>query len=92
MLIQVLFERPATYAFPSGHAALAFAAAVLLHFFCGVAARFVYIPAFIVAVSRIFVGVHYPSDVAAGALFGVFGGWLGAGILRRLDPETFPQR
>lgn len=92
VMSQVLFERPGTYAFPSGHGALAFAAAGLLHFFYGGAARFVYVLAFLVALSRIFIGVHYPSDVVAGALIGVFGGWLGARILRRLDPETFFQK
>lgn len=31
-----------------------------------------------VAYAQVYVGVHYPSDVVAGALFGAFCGWLGA--------------
>lgn len=31
-----------------------------------------------ISYSRVYVGVHWPTDVAAGILFGVFSGWLGA--------------
>lgn len=87
VVIQVLFGQPGTTSFPSGHSAVAFAAAVALHFFYG-RAWFFYTLAVIVAISRIFVGVHYPSDVVAGALIGVLGGWIGVGILRQWDSGT----
>jgi membrane-associated phospholipid phosphatase len=32
--------------------------------------------AFLVAISRVYVGVHYPSDVAGGALLGLIVAWL----------------
>ena len=61
------------YSFPSGHAAMSFsiATAVALE-----AERwFVTIPAMIwatsVSLSRVWLGVHYPSDVLVGALLGV---------------------
>lgn len=92
IVIRTLFARPDTYSFPSGHSAAAFAAAVLLHFFYGRAARFVYPAAFIVAISRIFIGVHYPSDVAAGAFIGILGGWLGVWILKHSDPGRLSKR
>ena len=31
----------------------------------------------LIAFSRLYVGVHYPSDVIAGALVGLFAGWAG---------------
>lgn len=59
-----------SFSFPSGHAATSFAAASLIgHYF-----RKAAVPAFIIAVlvafSRIYVGVHYPSDVVGGAVLG----------------------
>lgn len=57
------------YAFPSSHAANTFAAGVFL------ALRFrrwwpVLVVPLVVSYSRVYVGVHYPSDVAAGAVLG----------------------
>lgn len=66
---------PATsnYSFPSGHAALAFASAILLNYLYRGKLLFLYPLAFLMAVSRIYTGVHYPSDVIGGILIGVSG-------------------
>lgn len=73
------------YGFPSNHAANTFAGATVLV----MAVPAVRIPAFgiasLVAYSRVYVGVHYPFDVLAGALLGLLGGGLvGSGLLRFL--------
>lgn len=68
--IEPLVGTPESASFPSGHAAISFAAAVVLcaalprlwPVFLGLAAA--------VAFSRPYVGVHYPSDVVAGAVLG----------------------
>jgi undecaprenyl-diphosphatase len=67
-------------AFPSGHSADAFVSGVFLYYllkqtkFAGY--RFLpLIYAFLIALSRVFVSSHYPSDVAAGMLIGVLGAW-----------------
>lgn len=66
--------------FPSGHSASAFAAASLIglkyHLESKGRLRWVIYPlfifAFLVGFSRIYVGVHYPYDVLVGALIGTF--------------------
>jgi undecaprenyl-diphosphatase len=64
---------PAKYAyssFPSGHAATAFAAAVFLALWYP-SGRWVFLGlATIVAISRIVLGAHFPSDVLGGAVIG----------------------
>jgi membrane-associated phospholipid phosphatase len=65
-------NEPDPYSFPSGHVALAFAVASSLSL--SYPEWYVIAPAAVwatsVAVSRIWLGVHYPSDVLAGALLG----------------------
>lgn len=83
--VHLLVHCGAGYSFPSSHAANIFGQA----FFFGLlykkclpyAAGF----AFLVGVSRVFVGVHYPLDVAGGMLAGGAEGALGAWIVWKLD-------
>ncbi|MDO8537058.1 MAG: phosphatase PAP2 family protein [bacterium] len=62
--------------FPSGHATLAFAIAITVYKQdrdWGIAFL---ILAAIVAIGRVFVGVHFPVDVIAGALLGIGSAWV----------------
>jgi membrane-associated phospholipid phosphatase len=56
--------------FPSAHSTTSFAAAWALAGEGGLPRAPVYALAKAMAVSRVYVGVHYPSDIAAGAAFG----------------------
>jgi undecaprenyl-diphosphatase len=56
--------------FPSGHAATSFAGAVLLAYLFRRLAPALLLLATLVAYSRVYVGVHYPADVLAGAAVG----------------------
>lgn len=65
------FSLRSTYAsFPSGHATTAFAAAVALAYFLPRWRVPLLVLAAAIAVSRVMVGAHYPSDVIAGAFLG----------------------
>jgi undecaprenyl-diphosphatase len=67
---RVLVPRPHDASFPSGHAATSFAAATILSFAFPKAAPAFIVLAAAVAYSRVYVGVHYPLDVIAGAALG----------------------
>ncbi|MDD4509611.1 MAG: phosphatase PAP2 family protein [Oscillospiraceae bacterium] len=62
------------FSFPSGHTASSFAAAFV--YVRGAPARWAKISfpilAVLMGISRLYVGVHYPSDVLAGAILGLF--------------------
>lgn len=62
-----------TWSFPSGHTCSSFAAAYALTMGFGKKGALFYIPAFFISFSRLYIGVHYPSDVLAGALIGTLG-------------------
>jgi membrane-associated phospholipid phosphatase len=75
-LPRALIDAPASTSFPSSHAAMAAAAAMVL--------PPVVIPAAaLMAASRVYLGVHYPSDVAAGVVVGLICGTAGATLADR---------
>jgi membrane-associated phospholipid phosphatase len=67
-----------TPSFPSGHSSVAFqtATALTLAFPCWQVAVPAYLWASTVVYSRLYLGVHYPSDVLGGILLGMSTAWL----------------
>ena len=66
-----LIEKQSDFSFPSGHSASSFASAVVL--FKQLPKRYgipILILAVLIAFSRIYMGVHYPTDILAGILIG----------------------
>jgi diacylglycerol kinase family enzyme/membrane-associated phospholipid phosphatase len=67
---RVLGPRPNDFSLPSGHAAAGFAGAFLLSLHAPAFTPLFYAIAAIVGLSRVYLGVHYPSDVVIGAAAG----------------------
>jgi undecaprenyl-diphosphatase len=79
--IKNLISLPDEFSFPSGHAAGAFLMATILrHFYPQFTIPF-YLGASTISFSRIYNGVHYPSDVMAGLFLGIVSARLGLWIL-----------
>lgn len=74
---------PHSHSFPSGHTATAFAGATMLSFFAPRAAPAFYVLAAAIAYSRLYVGVHFPLDVAGGIVIGVATALLLLAAIRR---------
>jgi undecaprenyl-diphosphatase len=74
--VELLIGRLSDYSFPSGHTAASFTAASVLFF----RRTRLWIPATVLAVliafSRLYLYMHYPTDVLAGALLGTLIGYL----------------
>lgn len=75
--VQLLISPPTDFSFPSGHTGAAFAAASALFF----SKNRLWIPSLVLAIliafSRLYLYVHYPTDVLGGILLGILSGWLG---------------
>jgi len=62
--------------FPSGHTVIFFALATAIYFFNKKWGIVCFVLAILVGLSRIYVGVHWPIDIAAGAMIGIVAGIL----------------
>jgi undecaprenyl-diphosphatase len=85
-----LVSPPRTTSFPSGHTASAFAFAIAASREMPPVAALLLPLAATVGYSRVYVGVHYPSDVLLGATLGTSAGVLAHAVLRAAAGEGKP--
>lgn len=89
--LPLLIAPPSGYSFPSGHTCASFAAASALFTQHKKQGALAFLLAALIGFSRMFLLVHFPSDVLAGALLGALLGFLTAfaykkWVLPRLSP------
>ena len=80
--IQLLISHPTDYSFPSGHTAASFTAVAALYFSGDKKIwKAAIVLGTLIAFSRMYLYVHYPTDILGGALIGIFSGFVGAKIV-----------
>ncbi len=88
--IPLLIPPPSGYSFPSGHSCASFAAATIIFLKDRRPGAAALALAALIAFSRVFLFVHYPTDVLAGSLLGVLCALAAAYGYRRLFQRKAP--
>ncbi|MHC1684082.1 MAG: phosphatase PAP2 family protein [Clostridiaceae bacterium] len=83
----LLISMPKSYSFPSGHTATSVASALVLGYYFRKYKLYFYSLAATISFSRIYLFVHYPSDVLGGFIFGVFSYKLTTYLLNKYYPS-----
>ncbi len=82
--IKLITDKPTDFSFPSGHSSASFAASVAI--FCNNKkyGTFALILALLIAFSRLYLYLHFPSDVLAGSIIGSVCGYISYLIIKRI--------
>lgn len=85
--VELLSAPPMDASFPSGHTAASFAAVFALKLAGSSLWRPALALAVVIAFSRMYLYVHWPSDILGGALLGAACGWAGARLLEKIEDK-----
>lgn len=89
--VQLLIPKPADFSFPSGHTAASFASASALYF---AGEKKLWKPvlalAVIIAFTRLYLYVHYPTDILGGMAVGIVAGYVGYWIAAKWENRKLP--
>ncbi len=95
--MELLIPPPSGYSFPSGHSASSFAAAIVILLWNRKAGIVALALAALMAFSRLYLYVHYPSDVLVGTVIGICVGFFTVWAFRKVEilwkakhPNTTP--
>lgn len=91
-LLTILVKKPTDFSFPSGHTTASFASAlILVRLFPKKFGIPSVVLAALIAFSRLYVGVHYPTDILGGIAVALIGSFIAITIYRKLIvPKFFP--
>lgn len=70
----MLVKIPKDFSFPSGHSSASFASATAIFYYYRKQGILLYIIAILIALSRLYLFVHFPTDVLCGTLIGIIDG------------------
>lgn len=73
--------------FPSGHASFYFTLSTIVYSYNKKAGILFYVASFLIAIFRVFVGIHWPSDILAGAILGIFMGLILNNIFKKIKKQ-----
>lgn len=88
--VQLLVPKLHDFSFPSGHTSASFTAVNALYFSKDKLWKPALILACLIAVSRLYLYVHYPTDVLGGLLLGVLSGYIGYKIMEKVKNKGIP--
>jgi undecaprenyl-diphosphatase len=74
--VNLLLNHDNSGSFPSGHMTFLFALAAAVYFYNKKIGWLLFVLSFLAGVARVFIGVHYPSDILGGIIIGIFSAWL----------------
>lgn len=83
--VSLLVEPPLDASFPSGHTAVSFAAVFALMAMKDPLWKPAMVLAVLIAFSRLYLYVHWPSDVLGGIVLGAVVGWSGAWVAKKIS-------
>ena len=90
--IDIIIKAPSGFSFPSSHTATCFAMATAIYLFHKRLGIIAYIYASLVAFSRMYLYVHYPSDVFGGVILGICCGIGATALVKLICKKTENQR
>jgi undecaprenyl-diphosphatase len=88
----IIIQSASNYSFPSTHATLSYALATVLVAEEPALHKWLYLLAFFISLSRMYLGVHYAIDVAVGAVLGGIVGHGAVFLSKRLHDIFSPKR
>jgi len=75
---------PNESSFPSGHASFYFTLSTVIYCYSKKAGILFYLVSFLISFARVFAGVHWPSDIVAGAFFGIIMGLVLSKLFKKI--------
>lgn len=86
--VQLLISAPKDYSFPSGHTGAGFAVVAALYGSRSGLWKPTLILASLIAFSRMYLYVHYPTDILGGILLGILTGWVATTVVSCMEKKV----